>query len=212
LESQETFLSGYIWDPSSADLESGVTWSWSVTKNGSPYGSGSDGGFDFSPDDNGTYVVTLTVTDRDGTGTTSRTIDVTNVAPTAAITSGNGLVAGELDPSFGTAGRVSTALATADDYPSAAAIQPDRKAVVALSYRQPDGTYDIAVARYLPSGALDQAFGTNGVTVTGLGNFRGLLIQSDGRIVLASGSTLIRLNSNGTRDAGFGTDGTGEVQ
>jgi PKD repeat protein len=40
--------------------------------------------FNFTPDDNGTYVVSLTVTDDDGgVGTDTETITVTNVNPTA---------------------------------------------------------------------------------------------------------------------------------
>ena len=56
-----------------------------MTKNGVAYGSGGTlSTFSFTPNDNATYVVTLMVTDDDGgSGTTSKTITVTNVAPTA---------------------------------------------------------------------------------------------------------------------------------
>ena len=74
-------------DPSSADTSAGFTYAWSVTKNGNPYATGSAASFSFTPDDNGTYVVNLNVTDKDsGTGSNSKTINVTNVAPTVAIT------------------------------------------------------------------------------------------------------------------------------
>jgi len=57
-----------------------------VTKNGNPYASGSAPSFSFTPNDNGTYVVSLTVTDDDsGAGSDSKSITVTNVAPTATI-------------------------------------------------------------------------------------------------------------------------------
>ena len=42
------------------------TYAWTVTKNGSAYASGSASSLTFTPNDNGTYVVSLTVTDQDG--------------------------------------------------------------------------------------------------------------------------------------------------
>jgi PKD repeat protein len=66
-------------DSGSADT---VTLAWAVTKNGSAYASGSSTNLSFTPNDNGTYVVSLTATDDDGgVGSDSRTIAVTNVAP-----------------------------------------------------------------------------------------------------------------------------------
>src|SRR5262249_36008691 len=44
----------------------GFTYAWSVTKDGSDYAKGTAANFSFTPDDNGTYVVTLTATDKDG--------------------------------------------------------------------------------------------------------------------------------------------------
>ncbi len=62
------------------------TYAWNVTKNGSAYSTATSSGFSFTPNDNGTYVVSLIATDTAGrTGTTSTTINVTNVAPTANI-------------------------------------------------------------------------------------------------------------------------------
>ncbi|MBI1929679.1 hypothetical protein HYR99_36205, partial [Candidatus Poribacteria bacterium] len=79
-------LTSTVTDPSSVDTTAGFTYAWSVTKNGNPFGSGSSAGFNFTPDDNATYAVTLNVKDKDtGTGTDSKTITVTNVAPTASI-------------------------------------------------------------------------------------------------------------------------------
>jgi Ca2+-binding RTX toxin-like protein len=60
--------------------------SWAVTKNGSAFASGSSEEFSFTPDDNGSYVVSLIATDDDGgIGMETRSIIVTNVAPTASI-------------------------------------------------------------------------------------------------------------------------------
>ncbi|HEY1378032.1 MAG TPA: PKD domain-containing protein, partial [Gemmataceae bacterium] len=67
-------------DPGAADTH---TFAWAVTKNGAAFASGGGAAFGFTPDDNGTYVVTLTATDDDGAiGTDGRTIVVTNAAPT----------------------------------------------------------------------------------------------------------------------------------
>lgn len=73
-------------DPGLADVAAGLVESWSVTKNGSPLATGGGLSFGFVPDDDGTYVVTLTVQDKDG-GTTSAvaTIQVTDVAPSASL-------------------------------------------------------------------------------------------------------------------------------
>jgi PKD repeat protein len=76
-------LGSTVSDPGTADTH---TFAWSVTKNGNAYASGTDASFSFTPDDNGTYVVTLTVTDDDGgVGCDNESINVTNVAPTAVL-------------------------------------------------------------------------------------------------------------------------------
>src|SRR5207248_23834 len=83
-------LTSSVSDPGSLDS---FVYAWSVTKNGNAYASGSAASFSFTPNDNGTYVVSLTVTDDDsGVGTAlNKSINVTNVAPTIAI-SGAGSV------------------------------------------------------------------------------------------------------------------------
>ena len=62
------------------------TFAWSVTKDGSPFATGTDAAFSFTPDDNGSYVVSLTVTDGTDTFTDSDTFTIENVAPTASLT------------------------------------------------------------------------------------------------------------------------------
>src|SRR5207245_414785 len=85
-------LTSTVTDPSSTDTAAGFTYSWSVTKNGNPFASGSAAAIGFTPDDNGSYVVTFTATDKDGaSGSDSKTISATNVAPTATL-SNNGPV------------------------------------------------------------------------------------------------------------------------
>jgi hypothetical protein len=75
-------LTSMVSDPSSADTAAGFLYSWAVTKNGNAFASGSGTGLNFTPDDNGTYAVTLTVADKDGgTGMASAMIIVVNVPP-----------------------------------------------------------------------------------------------------------------------------------
>jgi hypothetical protein len=72
-------LTSTVTDPGTPET---FAYAWSVTKNGSPYASGSGAAFSFTPDDNATYVVTLTVTDGDGgSGSDSKTVLATNVPP-----------------------------------------------------------------------------------------------------------------------------------
>jgi uncharacterized delta-60 repeat protein len=117
---------------------------------------------------------------------------------------------GDLDPTFGDAGRV---VAT---YPNGAgandvAIQPDGKIVVAgwVGAR-------FTVARYLPGGTLDPAFGTDGLVKTTIGDLgdeaRAVALLPDGRIVATGTSNrerviVIRYLEDGTLDSSFSGDG-----
>jgi hypothetical protein len=68
-------LGSTITDPGTADT---FSYAWSVVRNGSPYATGAAASFSFTPEDEGTYEVSLTVTDDDGgTSSESKTIDVT---------------------------------------------------------------------------------------------------------------------------------------
>jgi hypothetical protein len=76
---------------SATDVDPGesFTFAFSVTKNGSPYASGTGTPFSFTPDDNGTYVVSEVVTDsHGGQGSASATISVSNVNPVISAVSG----------------------------------------------------------------------------------------------------------------------------
>ncbi|HEV8606849.1 MAG TPA: right-handed parallel beta-helix repeat-containing protein [Tepidisphaeraceae bacterium] len=83
--SEGTFISltSTLIDPGTLDT---FIYAWSVTKNGALYASGSAGSFSFTPNDDATYVVTLTVTDDDGgVGTDTKTITVTDIEPTISV-------------------------------------------------------------------------------------------------------------------------------
>jgi PKD repeat protein len=91
-------VGGTATDPSPVDTAAGFGYSWSVSRYGGVVASGSGPGFRFTPADSGTYVLTLTVTDKDGgTNSTSRVLSVANAISAAALlapaSSGAGLSA-----------------------------------------------------------------------------------------------------------------------
>jgi PKD repeat protein len=70
-------------DPSPVDRQAGFTYAWTVTKDGAPFATNNQNKITFTPDDEGTYVVTLAVTDSDGgVNPVQTTIVVDSVAPT----------------------------------------------------------------------------------------------------------------------------------
>ena len=117
---------------------------------------------------------------------------------------------GDLDPTFGDAGKVVTT------YPNGAAanevaIQPDGKIVIAGWV---GGRF--AVARYLPGGTLDPEFGTDGLVKTPIGargdEANAVALLPDGRIVAAGTSNqeraiVVRYLEDGTLDTTFSGDG-----
>src|SRR5262245_62481629 len=131
--------------------------------------------------------------------------------------------AGDLDPTFGIGGMVTTDLGRSTDLANAVAAQTDGKlVVVGQTYKNNDfSTEDFAVARYNTDGTLDTTFGSRGRVRT---DFPGLaavpsavVIQPDGKIVVAGGAfplftflgdfKLVRYNSNGSLDTSFGDGG-----
>lgn len=128
---------------------------------------------------------------------------------------------GRLDRIFGGDGTVTTSFGQRSvDHSLAIGLQPDGRLLVA-GYRQHEGKYDFALARYETDGALDTSFGTGGRVVTDIregsaDRAYGLALQPDGGIVVA-GSTqdpsgnldfaLVRYRPDGTLDEGFGAGG-----
>ena len=124
---------------------------------------------------------------------------------------------GDLDPSFGTGGIVTTAIGGGHDLVGSEAIQSDGKIVVAgTSHNGTDN--DFAVVRYNTDGSLDTSFDTDGKVTTDFGgndNGSAVAIQTDGKIVVAGSSNypgnfdfaVARYNSDGSLDTTFDTDG-----
>ena len=79
-------LSANVNDPSGADAAAGFTDSWTVTKNGTSFTSGTGGSFTFTPDDNGTYGVSLSATDKDGGTSAPATASITANPSVIAVT------------------------------------------------------------------------------------------------------------------------------
>lgn len=95
-------------------------------------------------------------------------------------------VDGTLDPTFGSGGKVTTAIGSGNEFAKSVVLQPDGKIVAGGPSRT--GAYnEFAVARYLPDGSLDPAFGTGGKVVTSISTghdyLNAIALQSDGKIV-----------------------------
>jgi len=132
---------------------------------------------------------------------------------------------GKLDSSFGAGGIVTTAIGSLDDKAFALAIQKSDEKLVVAGYSY-NGTQNVfALARYninvtgKTDGTLDTSFGTGGIVTTAIGSLDdkafALAIQSDNKLVVAGYSlqgtqykfALVRYNTDGTLDTGFGTGG-----
>jgi uncharacterized delta-60 repeat protein len=132
---------------------------------------------------------------------------------------------GSLDTTLAGTGVLATDFSgSSEDFGSALVIEPDGKIIVGGTTRQSQwpATNDFALARYNLDGSPDLTFGASGnglVTtdfVSGLysgGDFgEALLIQPDGKIILAGASganrAMARYNGDGTLDTDFGANGT----
>ena len=131
---------------------------------------------------------------------------------------------GQLDPSFGVGGIVTTNFeGESYDEPQAIVLQPDGRIVLGGSSNTGGGigrifgADNLALARYLPNGLLDPAFGQTGKVVVDAGSLfesiRALALDPSGRIVAAGRTSgerrgdllLSRFNPDGTLDPTFGT-------
>ncbi len=153
---------------------------------------------------------TCTVTNGSGVANAN----VSNVAVNCLTPAANGA----LDPTFGSAGKVSTPFGGDD---TAMALQADGKIVMVGG-----SSTDFLLARYNLDGSLDTSFGTAGLVTTDVGSgsadeARGAAMQSDGKIVVVGNAVvgrtandqlnfdfaLARYNADGSLDTSFGSGG-----
>ncbi len=99
-EATPVTLGSLATDANGNPLTPGVLYNWTVTRNGMAYASGNAATFTFTPDDSGTYVISLIVTDSAGHHSlgTSQTLIVDDVAPTVSVGGPNQAAAGSLLP------------------------------------------------------------------------------------------------------------------
>ena len=107
---------------------------------------------------------------------------------------------GDLDPTFGSGGQVTTDFHQSADAANAIALQIDGKLVVGGStFRNNDSSgEDFALARYNPDGTLDRTFGKEGKVSTDFpdlaAEISAIAIQPDGRILAAGGFPGLRFS------------------
>ena len=129
---------------------------------------------------------------------------------------------GQLDSTFGSGGRVLVDSPDSVGQIRATAIQPDGK-IVAAGYCLVAQLSQFCLARFLPSGARDSAFGINGLITTATGGaptaVLSVAIQPDSKLVAAGmcfgrggGLCVARYLNDGTLDTQFGNDGIAESQ
>lgn len=125
---------------------------------------------------------------------------------------------GSLDTGFDADGMVTTVVGAGESVARSVALQTDGKIVVACSSVS-DSAYEFALVRYNTDGTLDTAFAGDGTATTdfGLGcEARSVVVQPDGKIVVAGGSSngwdqdvaVARYDVDGTLDTDFAGDGT----
>jgi Ca2+-binding RTX toxin-like protein len=138
---------------------------WTLFKDGSltPFATGTAANFSFTPDDNGSYVVNVSV--EEGAATDSETITVTNVVPTAALTG----------PGAGIPTQVLLFTAIADDSSSVDAASLD----FSIDWGDGDSNSDLLFHKYT-------LVGTYIVTLTVEDKDGGSITTSDHTVVIGS--------------------------
>jgi len=124
----------------------------------------------------------------------------------------------DLDPSFDGDGRVVTDFSVPEEPHNEGAsdmiVQPDGKIVVG-GYAQTGSSTDLALARYNTDGSLDSSFDGDGKVTTdidgGYESVAALSLQSDGKIVVLGGGSLLRYNPDGSLDDTFGSAGKADI-
>jgi uncharacterized delta-60 repeat protein len=99
---------------------------------------------------------------------------------------------GDLDPTFGTGGKVVTDFNNSVDILNDLVLQPDGK-VIAVGSTRSGSSPHIALVRYNQNGTLDTSFGTGGKVVTQISTSDvadAVAVQPDGKIVVGGSTNL----------------------
>ena len=136
---------------------------------------------------------------------------------------------GSFDNTFGTNGRVVTAIGTANDWGFAVETLPDGKIVAigeSIDYQVPMRQPKLVLARYNVDGSPDTSFGENGIKLHYFGQLFGedilpfptaITLQPDGKMLIPVNmqffgrAALLRLLPTGDLDTSFGTEGIATV-
>lgn len=130
---------------------------------------------------------------------------------------------GALDHSFGSNGSLSPEFGEGESYCAAIHVSEDGKILLAGAFTNTNNTSFFCMARYHPNGQADNDFGTAGIAVSQTAANAycyDMVVQPDGKLVLAGGSTtspvisrfvMARYFPNGFIDASFGQFGRVET-
>ncbi len=130
---------------------------------------------------------------------------------------------GVLDPTFGSGGVVNTAVNAGPYLAVATATYPnegttnDGKIVAATTGFSANGTPYMEIIRYNLNGSLDTTFSGTGEVMNFKGYARCVVIQPDGKVVVAGWEphgnfTALRYNANGSVDTSFGSKGEAVIK
>lgn len=121
---------------------------------------------------------------------------------------------GSTDSSFAKSGKYTNAENPTSDEATSVTIESDGKIVAgggSTEFTLTDYLFDISVWRFNTNGTPDSSFSGDGKQSTGFNygysSFASAVVQSDGKIVSVSATTIARFNTNGSLDKSFFKDG-----
>lgn len=125
---------------------------------------------------------------------------------------------GSTDNTFGNSGHIQAVLFPSgeENYHYVLVSQPDGKILVAgqVLHTAVNGLrYNRTIVRFNVDGTLDSSFANNGRFIeyeTHDTRILNMFLQGDGKIVFSSAGKLMRLNTDGSHDTNFSTDGTAD--